>query len=183
MHGGRFQGPWEEQPNRMWHGPGPHFGPPGRMGGMGGRRARRGNIRAAVLALLAERPMHGYEIMQELERRTSGNWRPSPGSIYPTLQMLSDEGLVSVEESDGRRLFSLTDSGRSELGSQDSDAPWEEMSSEGDQAVNKVRRALFQVVGATRQAASAGSEQQRAAVLEVLADARRRIYSILAEGD
>jgi DNA-binding PadR family transcriptional regulator len=158
----------------------PPFGPPGRMGG---RRARRGNIRAAVLALLVERPMHGYEIMQELERRTSGNWRPSPGSIYPTLQMLADEGLVSVEESDGRRLFSLTDAGRAESAGQGPHSPWEEMSSEGDPSLLKVRRALFQVIGATRQATAAGSEQQRNAVLEILSDARRRIYSILAEGD
>ncbi len=84
-------------------GPGPGFGPPPkvmrrRVRGAGGRRgARRGDVRAAVLALLAERPMHGYEMIQELESRTDGMWRPSPGSIYPTLQLLEDEGLVSAE--------------------------------------------------------------------------------------
>ena len=77
-----------------------------------GGRARRGDIRAAILALLAERPMHGYEVIRELSERTGGVWEPSPGSIYPTLQLLEDEALVSVEESDGRKQYSLTDQGR-----------------------------------------------------------------------
>ncbi|HTW98996.1 MAG TPA: PadR family transcriptional regulator, partial [Acidimicrobiales bacterium] len=99
-----------------WFGPG--FGPKLRGGfmappwarerfGGGGGRARRGNVRAALLALLAERPMHGYEMIQELDTRTGGAWRPSPGSIYPTLQMLEDEGLVTATEVDGRRTFTI----------------------------------------------------------------------------
>ena len=79
--------------------------------GRGGPRARRGDIRAAVLALLAERPMHGYEMIKELEERTKGAWVPSAGSIYPTLQLLEDEGLVAGEERDGKRRFTLTDAG------------------------------------------------------------------------
>src|ERR1700759_3576639 len=89
------------------------FGPgPGR--GRGGPRARRGDVRAAVLALLADRPMHGYEMIKEIEERTEGAWTPSAGSIYPSLQMLEDEGLIKGEESDGKRRFSLTETGIAE---------------------------------------------------------------------
>ena len=76
--------------------------------GYGGRRARRGDVRAAILALLAERPMHGYEMIQELEERTEGAWKPSAGSIYPTLQLLEDEGLIRGEEAAGKRRFEIT---------------------------------------------------------------------------
>src|SRR5215211_6725890 len=89
-------------------------------------RGRRGDVRGAVLALLAEEPMHGYEMIQRLEERTGGRWRPSAGSIYPTLQLLEDEGLVSSEEVDGRRVFSLTDDGRKAAEERgDGPAPWE----------------------------------------------------------
>ena len=88
------------------------FGPGGaRRGG----RARRGDVRAAILALLGESPMHGYQIIQELETRSNGLWRASPGSIYPTLQLFEDEGLVSASEVDGKRVFQLTDTGRERL--------------------------------------------------------------------
>src|ERR687889_266882 len=80
--------------------------------GRGGPRARRGDVRAAVLALLDERPMHGYEMIKEIEERTGGIWKPSAGSIYPTLALLEDEGLVRGEESDGKRRFTLTDEGK-----------------------------------------------------------------------
>src|SRR5262245_45884231 len=111
-HGGSGGGPrggWQRGPWGGFGSWGPPFG--GRGGGPG---VRRGNVRAAILALLAERPMHGYEMIQELEARTDGLWRPSAGSIYPTLQLLEDEGLVSGEDSDGKRRFSLTDAGRAE---------------------------------------------------------------------
>ena len=80
--------------------------------GRGRHRVRRGDVRSAILALLDDRPMHGYEMIQELEERTGGRWTPSAGSIYPTLQLLEDEGLVTAEEVDGRKVYSLTDSGR-----------------------------------------------------------------------
>src|SRR6188472_4443264 len=93
-------------------GPGPHPGGP-RMGFRGrGRGARRGDVRSAILALLAESPMHGYQIITELGERSGGEWRPSAGSVYPTLQQLEDEGLVRSEASDGRRVMALTDAGR-----------------------------------------------------------------------
>src|SRR5687768_15394224 len=93
-------------------GPGFGRGPWGGGRGRGrGRRGRRGDVRTALLALLSERPMHGYEMIQELDERTGGIWRPSPGSVYPTLQMLEDEGLVASTQSEGRKLFTLTDEG------------------------------------------------------------------------
>src|SRR3712207_1014021 len=105
MHGGFHHGPppWMRGP-----------GGPGR-GGPPWRRRRRGMARQAVLGLLREEPMHGYQLIQELESRSGGTWRPSPGSVYPTLQLLEDQGLIRGEESDGRRVFTLTDEGRAEV--------------------------------------------------------------------
>src|SRR4051812_49795903 len=97
---------------RSRHGYGRHEMSRGRGHGHGRHRVRRGDVRSAILALLDDRPMHGYEMIQELEERTGGRWTPSAGSIYPTLQLLEDEGLVTAEEGDGKRGFSLTDSGK-----------------------------------------------------------------------
>src|ERR1700742_70846 len=100
------------------------FGGPGRGGR--GPRGRRGDVRAAVLALLADRPMHGYEMIKEIEERSEGAWTPSAGSIYPTLQMLEDEGLIRGEESGGKRRFTLTDEGRTEQAEKSGDVtPWD----------------------------------------------------------
>src|SRR5215204_3656251 len=96
----------------------------------GGTRMGRGDVRTAVLALLAEKPMHGYQIIREIEERSSGSWKPSPGSVYPTLQLLTDEGLISAEESDGRKTYSLTEAGRADAEGA-GPAPWEG-SSTGD---------------------------------------------------
>jgi DNA-binding PadR family transcriptional regulator len=178
---GRWQPPFGP-----WGGPfgpgGPGFGP-----GFGrhhrGGRARRGNVRAAILALLAERPMHGYEMIQELTNRTGGVWRPSPGSVYPALQMLEDEGLISSQEAEGKRLFSLTEAGRAEAEQGPSQAPWDEVTEGVDPTNLKLRDTAFQVGAAVMQVATAGSEAQKTKALEVLSEARRRIYSILAEDD
>src|SRR4051812_34325932 len=94
--------------NRMWRFGGPEGPRRGRM--------RRGDIRTAVLAILAEEPGHGYEIIQRLEAKSQGAWRPSPGSVYPMLQLLEDEGLVQSAERDGKRVFQITDAGRQEAG-------------------------------------------------------------------
>ncbi len=98
-----------------------HWGPRG-------RKARRGDIRTAALLLLAEEPRNGYQIMQEVEERSDGMWRPSPGSVYPALAQLEDEGLIRSEESDGRKLFVLTDAGREHVAQrgEDKPAPWEQ---------------------------------------------------------
>jgi DNA-binding PadR family transcriptional regulator len=114
----------------------------GMSGFFGGRgpRAGRGDIRAAILALLTEQPMHGYQIMNELAERTGGVWRPSPGSIYPSLQMLQDEGLVKSVDQDGRRVFELTEAG-TEAASQASaePKPWDAVAGEGDAEAVEVR--------------------------------------------
>ncbi|TDC74928.1 PadR family transcriptional regulator [Actinomadura sp. 7K507] len=165
-----------------WGPGGPGFGPgPGHRGRGGrGRRTRRGNVRAALLALLAERAMHGYEMIQELDGRTGGVWRPSPGSVYPTLQMLEDEGLVSSEEQGGKRLFSLTGSGR-EAASAQTTAPWDEVTAAAGENVLRGREAIGQLMGALQQVMAVGSETQKARALDVVNDARRRLYGILAD--
>lgn len=170
------RGNWQRGP---WGGFGP-WGPP--FGGRGGPRVRRGDVRAAILALLAERPMHGYEMIQELKARTNGVWRPSAGSIYPTLQLLEDEGLVTGEESGGKRRFSLTDAGREEAEALDR-PPWEEVTDEDDGQASSLRDAAFQLGAATIQVARTGSEDQIAKAREILNDARRRVYTVLSEAD
>ncbi len=177
-------GPWQ-----MPLGPRGPFGPPGPFGWHArgpfpGGRARRGDVRAAILALLAERPMHGYEMIQELGGRTGGMWHPSPGSVYPTLQMLEDEGLITSQATEGKRLFSLTDAGREEAGQQPSgQAPWEQFTAGVDQATVRMRDAVFQAGAAVMQVMHAGTEEQKARALEVLTETRRRLYSILAEDE
>ena len=163
---------------------------PGSAGAVGVRRpaARagrrgRGDVRAAILALLAERPMHGYEMIQELEARTGGVWRPSPGSVYPTLQLLEDEDLITGEEGEGRRRFTLTDAGRAEAERQGQQSPWEEVTAGVAPVAWNLRDAMGQIAQAFWSVADAGSEAQQARALEVLKDTRRRLYAILAEGD
>lgn len=160
------------------------FGGPFGFGGPGfgrGQRARRGDVRAALLALLAEEPRNGYQLMQEIERRSDGVWRPSPGSVYPALQQLEDEGLVRSDETEGRKLFHLTDAGREEAAA--AGAPWEAASeSVGDDTwelfnvARQVGMAIFQI-------AQVGTAEQLAAAREVLTNARRSLYGILAEDD
>ena len=147
-----------------------------------GRRAARGDIRAAILALLAEQPMHGYQIIQELAERTGGMWRPSPGSVYPTLQQLEDEELVREAASDsGKRVYELTDAGREQAAS--APAPWTAVAAESDDALVALRDLAFQVLAATRQVAHAGTAAQIEAAQAVLRDARRSLYRLLAEED
>jgi DNA-binding PadR family transcriptional regulator len=141
---------------------------------------RRGDVRAAILALLGERPMHGYEMIQELEARTDGVWRPSAGSIYPTLQLLEDEGLVAGEESEGKRRFSLTDTGRAEAEKLDR-PPWEEVTDQDAGYASSLRDSAFQLGAAIIQVARTGSEDQIAKTREILNDARRRVYTVLGE--
>jgi len=160
-------------------GRGPRYGR-----GRGGMRARRGDVRAAVLALLAERPMHGYEMIKELEQRTDGAWTPSAGSIYPTLQMLEDEGLVRGEESDGKRRFALTEEGtaaqREKAGEQ---TPWEAVKADAAPEQMQLASSMKKLHHAIRQAFLAGDAGQQKRVRELLDESRRKIYAILAEED
>jgi DNA-binding PadR family transcriptional regulator len=148
----------------------------------GGRRARRGDVRTALLSLLADNPMHGYDLIRELEQRSGGAWRPSPGSIYPTLQLLEDEGLVTSEERDGKRVYTITDAGRAELEERrerGTGEPWE-FGPLGE-GLGQLREAGGQLAAAAMQVARTGSEAQRKHAAEILADARKKIYGLLAE--
>ncbi|MER8182713.1 PadR family transcriptional regulator [Kitasatospora sp. NPDC094015] len=175
---GRFgPGPFGPGPGFGGHGRGGH----GRGGGRRGGRARRGDVRASLLALLKERPMHGYEMITEIGERTGGAWRPSPGSVYPTLQLLEEEGKVTAQEVAGKRLFELTGTGREEADA-GAESPWAEAGRGIDwEAVQEVGEAMAAVNNAIRQVMTTGTETQRAQGLAVLAEAKKKLYLILAE--
>ena len=165
---------------RSRHGYGRHEMSRGRGHGRGRHRVRRGDVRSAILALLDDRPMHGYEMIQELEERTGGRWTPSAGSIYPTLQLLEDEGLVTAEEVDGRKVYSLTDSGKEAVPEPtESGQPWEQ--GDEDSPRFEARKELFKLMGAAKQLARADNEEQLTKAAEILKDARRKLYGLLAE--
>ncbi len=163
---------------------GPGFGP-GRGPRGRGRKARRGDIRTAALLLLAEEPRNGYQIMQEVQERSEGVWSPSPGSVYPALAQLEDEGLIRTEESEGRKLFAITDAGREVVEERGSDrpAPWEQMSDEFSPKAHQLGRLMRDVAYAFAQVMRTGSESQITRAGEVLTTARRDLYRILADGD
>jgi DNA-binding PadR family transcriptional regulator len=165
---------------RSRHGYGRHEMSHGRGHGRGRHRVRRGDVRSAVLALLDDRPMHGYEMIQELEERTGGRWTPSAGSIYPTLQLLEDEGLVTAEEVEGRKVYSLTDAGKEAAPDRtEGGRPWEQ--GDEDSPRFEARKEMFKLMGAAKQLARADDEEQLTKAAEILKDARRKLYGILAE--
>ncbi len=153
-------------------------------GWAGPARRGRGAIKAGILLVLAEQPMHGYQIMQELAARSGGAWHPSPGAIYPTLQRLEDRGLVRSDEEDARRVFRLTDTGQmvADRLSHKGSVPWA-AAGPSDQDRGELRQALGHLVDAVRQAGRAGSPNQRRRVLDLLGDTRRGVYRILAEDE
>ena len=168
---------------------GPGFGGPGtgdrghRGRGRGAGPGRRPNVRQAVLALLAERPMHGYEMIQELESRTGGIWRPSPGSVYPTLQMLEDEGLIEAEASGGRKRFTLTEAGRPESETAAQNPPWQEFTEDNVSQAQDFRDAAVGIMGALKQVGFHGTPEQREKALQVLNETKRKLYAILADSE
>ncbi len=188
-------------------GPGPRdFGPGGRggfegfgfgaLGGFGpggggrygrGRKARRGDIRTAALLLLNEEPRNGYQIMQEVQERSDGAWRPSPGSVYPALQQLEDEGLIRSSEGGGGtgKVFELTDAGRANVEQRDADAPapWEQMSGDVSDQARELAGTMREVASAFVQVMRSGSDTQIAEARKLLTAARRDLYRILADGD
>lgn len=165
----------DDSPGRGRHrGPDAHgHGGPGRGGRL---HSRRGAIREATLALLAEEPMHGYQVMQELGERSGGRWRPSAGSVYPTLQQLEDEGLVTVEDRDGRRTFALTDAGRTAAAATPADRPWSRRE-RGDDLGSLARELGIAAI----QVARVGTPAAQDAARTILTDARRNLYRLLAE--
>ncbi len=173
-------------------GAGAHAGGPRRGGLRGGRgggrgagrgRAQRGDIRAATLILLAEEPMYGYQIMQAIAERTGAAWRPSPGAIYPTIAQLEDEGLVAITKEGGRKLATLTEEGRTHIADSATTKadPFSAMSSDGC-GRRDLRSALEDVQTATRIVAKSGYESQIAEAHQILAQARKSIFLLLAEG-
>jgi DNA-binding PadR family transcriptional regulator len=210
-HGPDFPGPPEppEPPGgpealrafkeRAW---GPGFGPPGGFGfGPGApfgdprhwaawetrpQRARKGDVRAAVLALLNEQPMNGYQIIQEIKQRSGGLWQPSSGSVYPALQQLEDEGLVQAGEHEGRRAFSLTEAGRTYVQEHPDEmaAPWVaafESAPEPDPLA--MRETFGRMFAAFVQVCRVGTDEQRERAARTIEEARKALYRILAEDD
>ncbi|HEY7177396.1 MAG TPA: PadR family transcriptional regulator [Micromonosporaceae bacterium] len=167
---------------------GPGFGPGPGFGGPRGHRGharsgRRGNVRAAILALLAERPMHGYEMIQELDQRTGGVWRPSPGSVYPTLQLLEDEGLIKSEEGGGRKAYSLTEAGQAEATAAAEHAPWAEFSDQTVSSGHDTREAVHGIMMALRQISFERDPERWGRAVDVLNETKRKLYAILAESE
>jgi DNA-binding PadR family transcriptional regulator len=190
MFGGWCEGEWHaggRHGRRHRGGPfrfgGPDFWSFGRFPFGRGPRARRGDIRAAILALLAEGPLNGYQIMQELEERSRGAWRPSPGSVYPALQQLEDEGLIRDEASGGGRTFRLTDQGRAYIESHPDEvrAPWEDLSSEAEESGGgELFGSLRDIALAAWQVSQAGTPAQLAEAEKLLREVKRGLYRILA---
>ncbi|WUI02174.1 PadR family transcriptional regulator [Spirillospora sp. NBC_00431] len=206
------RGPWRDFPfgalfggghgHGPWGGPGGHGGPGG-FGGFGGfgpkppwargrggpwgrgAKARKGNVRAAILVLLAEGPRNGYQIIQEINERSDGAWKPSPGAVYPALQQLADEGLIAGEEAGGRRSFHLTDEGRAYV-EENADRlaePWAEMTPEFGEGVPELFRQAAQTGAAVMQIVHSGTPEQVDRAKDVLSGARRDLYRILADDD
>lgn len=176
------------------HGGGPHghwrHGPPWARAFMGFNapfpggqaRAGRGDVRAAILNLLAEQPMHGYQLMQEMSDRSGGAWRPSPGSVYPTLNQLEDEGLVTSAKDGGRRVFSLTEEGRA-AAEDANDAPWDNVGSDIGEDVASLREEAIRTAKAVMAVVSSGDPSLAADAATILQDARRSLYGLLAEDE
>jgi len=184
-------GPGEPGPG----GPGDFFtmrlpGPPGFRGfgarGMRrGRRIRRGDVRAAILLLVEEEPRNGYQIMQELESRSGGVWRPSPGSVYPALQLLADEGLLKSEARDGGNVFELTEAGKAhvEENRERFGSPWQQAGEGVPESVRELGGLMAQVGIAVKQVMTAGNDAQVAAAAQLLTDTRRSLYRVLADDE
>ena len=159
------------------------FGPGG-FGFRRGPRARRGDIRAAILALLQEEPRNGYQIMQELKQRSQGMWNPSPGSVYPALQLLEDERLIANEEGAGGRVYALTSQGKAYVKEHADEiaAPWEALSNAAGDGFVEMMSLFHQLGAAAMQVVQAGNAAQMAKAKKLLVATRRSLYEILAEG-
>jgi DNA-binding PadR family transcriptional regulator len=146
-------------------------------------RVKRGDVRAAALALLAEEPRNGYQIIQEIAARSGGVWQPSPGSVYPALQQLEDEGLIRAEDMEsGRKGFVLTDEGHAYMAAHADEvaAPWEIVAGRERVGMREMRALMGQLAMAATQVTSAGTDAQVAEAQRILSDTRRNLYRILA---
>jgi DNA-binding PadR family transcriptional regulator len=180
---GRGRGRGRHRHFEQFGGP-PFGGPPfGGRGGRGRSRRRRGDVRMAILMLLAEEPRNGYQLMQTIEERSDGSWRPSPGSVYPVLSQLDDEGLVRAIERDGAKLFELTDAGRQYVDDTETETPPWETSEGEDHPFRQLRRLMPEIGRASGHVMQSGNEDQIARAIEILKDTRRKLYGILAEDE
>jgi DNA-binding PadR family transcriptional regulator len=163
--------------HRHGFGPGDFGGPRGSR-----RRMRRGDVRSAILVLLAEQPFNGYGLMQEIENRSEGVWRPSPGSVYPALAQLEDEGLVIAETTEGRKAFALTDAGKEyvEANREKIGEPWGDLGREVGEARLSMRARIGQLAAAAIQVSQVGTDAQIEQANTILADARKQLYRLLA---
>lgn len=143
-------------------------------------RVNKGDVRTAVLALLAEAPMHGYQIIHEIEQRSGGSWKPSPGSVYPTLQLLADEGLIQAEEAGGRKTYSLTAEGRAVAEAADDTPPWKSATPPSAPKGTALAKSGMELAQAAAQVGRSGSAEQITDAVAVLDEARRNLYAILA---
>ena len=191
-HRGRGRGPGHRRgrPDRPFGPPG--FGPmgfgawPGEPKFHRSRRVKRGDVRAAALSLLAEEPRNGYQIIQEIAERSGGVWQPSPGSVYPALQQLEDEGLIQAETPEGgRRRYTLTDDGRQyvDTHAEEVRAPWDEVASSVGSDAIELRNLIGQLAIAAVQVVRVGNQEQVAQARKILTDGRRKLYAILAAED
>ena len=139
-------------------------------------RRRRGDVRTALLSVLTEGPGHGYELIQALEEKSGGRWRPSPGSVYPTLQQLEDEGLVRSEEKDGKRVYEITEDGTAEAERRitEGGTPWEDDGPDFRDNVKALFVAYTQVI-------KVGTPEQAEKANQIIADARKAMYRLLAD--
>lgn len=175
--------PWVQDLVRSFGGP--DFGPPQR-----GPKVRRGDVRAAILDVLSQESMNGYQLIQQINERSGGAWKPSPGSVYPTVQQLEDEGLVLGVEKDGRRMLELTEAGRAYVADHPEEmaATWRAFETTDQEraaasGAGDLKPVIGQVMGAVWQVVVSGTDQQRAEAAEILGDTRRRLYGLLADGE
>jgi len=151
-----------------------------------GPKVRRGDVRAAILDVLAGEPMNGYQIIQQIAERSGGAWKPSPGSVYPTVQQLEDEGLVEGQEGSGKRLLQLSEEGRAYVAEHPDEiaATWQPFDQpDQPEEAGDLKPVIGQMMGAVWQLVVSGTPQQRATAAEILADTRRKLYGVLADGD
>jgi DNA-binding PadR family transcriptional regulator len=181
-HGRPGPPPWVQELVRSFGGP--------NLGGARGPKVRRGDVRTAILDVLAQEPMNGYQIIQQISERSGGAWKPSPGSVYPTVQQLEDEGLVEGQEADGRRVLALTDAGREYVDEHPDEvaATWRPFEATGPEAAaaagtGDLKPVIGQVMGAVWQLITSGTPAQQADAAVILADTRRKLYGLLADGD
>lgn len=193
-HGWAGAPPWGNQ--QAWRG-----GPPPWLAGLfgmaeagkaakGAPKVRRGDVRSAILDVLSGGPMNGYQVIQQIAERSNGLWKPSPGSVYPTIQQLEDEGLVEGTSPEGRRLLQLTDSGRAYVAERAEELaetwrPFDEAQEpvEPHGGTADLKPVIGQVMGAVWQVITTGTRQQQAEAAEILSETRRRLYTLLADGE